>query len=165
MRNACVVSNNIQAARYVWATEALTQWHGTGYPANSPEILTIPRDHEVVPPNPGQFTDWSLAGATWVSLTTGSTNTSSTRFLADLGDAQFRLLRALPITVYSGAGPVVAYSYDLDEMGIGETESEALADIRSSLVETYLLLRSEQNNLGPLQALHWEFLKDIVESK
>lgn len=84
-----------------------------------------------------------------------------TVFISDLGRRDVILTEAVPVVVQQDDDGAVAYSADLDEMGIGETESEALDDLRESIAESYLLLRHEAH-LGPLQQRHLRYLKQII---
>jgi hypothetical protein len=84
----------------------------------------------------------------------------NTIFLQHIGHG-LQLERSLPVTVQRADGRVVAFSYDLDEMGYGETDSEALEDLRGAIAESYFLLR-DAPKLGPLQQRHRDFLCEVV---
>lgn len=85
-----------------------------------------------------------------------------TVFLSDLGHPALQLTTPLPVTVQSAAESVAAYAYDLDELGVGESEAAALEDLRSSLIAGYYLLKDEVARLGPLQQRHWAFFRRII---
>lgn len=85
-----------------------------------------------------------------------------TVFVLSLGTSSLALKSPLPISLDVTATNVVAYSYDLDELAVSSSESEVLDEMRATIVETYFLLKSEQDILGPLQRRHWEFLNQII---
>ena len=58
---------------------------------------------------------------------------------------------------------IIAYNYDLDVFGYGETESEALNDLRRTIVDLYLELKENQNNLDINAKKIWAYLNNIVE--
>jgi hypothetical protein len=60
---------------------------------------------------------------------------------------------------------VVASAYDLDLFGYGETEGEALDDLRHTIVDLYLTLRENVTALGPLPDRVWDYLTNIVEEE
>ncbi len=60
---------------------------------------------------------------------------------------------------------VIAFCYDLDIFGHGDTEGEALEDIRKTISDLYFELESNKDNLGPLPKKIWEYLSYIVEKK
>jgi predicted RNase H-like HicB family nuclease len=86
----------------------------------------------------------------------------SIRVLQDLRDAGLRLVAPLYITIEEEAGTVVASNVDLDVFGYGDTEAEALQDLREVIVETYFDLKANQNNLGPYLQTIWNYLNRIV---
>jgi len=47
-------------------------------------------------------------------------------------------------------------------MGYGETESEALHDLRSTVVDLYCELEEHQHNLAGEAAAIWQYLSHIV---
>ncbi len=84
------------------------------------------------------------------------------RVLQDLRIPKLRLVAPLFVTVEEQDDIVVASNVDLDTFGYGDTEAEALDDLRAVIVETYFDLKSDQANLGPhLQAI-WNYLNRIV---
>ena len=66
--------------------------------------------------------------------------------------------------VYDGAQNI-ATSYDLDVFGYGETEGEALDDLRRAISDLYFVLKRNRDDLGPLPQQVWEYLTDTVEEK
>lgn len=80
------------------------------------------------------------------------------RVLQDLRDARLRLIAPIYVTLEEQDGVVVASNVDLDLFGYGDTEAEALQDLREIISETHLDLKAEQGRLSPhLQAI-WNYL-------
>lgn len=57
---------------------------------------------------------------------------------------------------------VIAYAPDLDLFGYGETENEALDDLRRTVADLYYTLREERASLGPMPAQVWDYLTHII---
>lgn len=148
-------------ARYKLATRSLAEYHPvssrTEFAAEvvacATDIIRTGRKHVVL----------SSSGSTnAIWITEHAQIQRKTVFVLNLGATSLALKRPLPIALEVTATNVVAYSYDLDELAVSSSESEALDEMRATIVETYFLLKSEQENLGPLQRRHWEFLKQII---
>lgn len=77
-------------------------------------------------------------------------------------DETLMLKRPILIVVEQSEGVVTATYYDCGVFGEGETEFEALDDLKQSLVEYYLKLRESTETLGPLPAKHLRILSSIV---
>lgn len=60
---------------------------------------------------------------------------------------------------------VVAFCYDLDIFGYGETETEALEDLRKTILDLYYELKENKDNLGILPERVWNYFSSIVEEK
>lgn len=148
-------------ARYKLATRSLAEY----YPVSSrtefaaevvacaTDIIRTGRRHFVM----------SGSGSTNVTwITERAQIQRKTVFVRNLGTASLALKGPLPIFLEVAATNVVAYSYDLEELAVSSSESEVLDEMRATIVETYFLLKSEQENLGPLQRRHWAFLKQII---
>ncbi len=101
-----------------------------------------------------------VANTTWITKQVQVQ--SKTVFIASLGAVPLALKCALPITLEVSVKSVAAYSYDLDELAISDSECGALDEMRAGIAEAYFLLKAEQKALGPLQSRHWEFLRQIV---
>jgi len=86
----------------------------------------------------------------------------SIRVLQDLRAVGLRLVAPLYITIEEQDGTVVATNVDLDAFGYGDTEAEALQDLREVIVETYFDLKANQTNLGPHLQTIWRYLNRIV---
>lgn len=62
------------------------------------------------------------------------------------------------------AAQVVAFAYDLDLFGYGETELAALSDLRRTLVDLYLELRENQDHLAGEALAIWRYVSQVVQS-
>jgi hypothetical protein len=60
---------------------------------------------------------------------------------------------------------VVAFCYDLEIFGYGETETEALEDLRKTVLDLYYELKENKDNLGTLPKRIWNYLSSIIEEK
>lgn len=60
---------------------------------------------------------------------------------------------------------VIALCYDIDLFGYGETEVEALEDLRSTIEDLYYELKENESNLGILPQRIWGYLSSIIEEK
>lgn len=60
---------------------------------------------------------------------------------------------------------VVAFCYDLDIFGYGESEIEALDDLRKTILDLYYELKENKDNLGILPKRIWDYLSFIVDEK
>lgn len=72
------------------------------------------------------------------------------------------LRRPIFAVVEHGEGVVTATYYECEIFGEGETEFEALDDLRQSLAEYFLSLRESPETLGPLLAKHLHTLSELV---
>jgi hypothetical protein len=84
------------------------------------------------------------------------------RVLQDLRSDRVRLVAPLYVTIEEADGVVVASNADLDLFGYGDTESEALQDLREVLEETFFDLQGQQGQLGPHLRAIWNYLNRIV---
>ena len=76
-----------------------------------------------------------------------------------------RLRNPIAVSLEDDGVQVIATAYDLDLFGYGETEGEALDDLRHTIVDLYLTLRENVNALGVLPQRIWEYLADVVEEE
>ena len=81
-------------------------------------------------------------------------------FIHSLHDPRLRLNVSLPITLEDDGYQFVAYAPDLDIYGLGETEYEAIEDLRQSIVDLYFDLKAEKLG-GDLQKI-WNYLQSVV---
>ena len=82
-------------------------------------------------------------------------------FLSNIGTNGYRLCNPIPINIeYEEV--FVAVSYDINMFGYGDTEQEAIRDLCESIVEYYEDLKESQNDLGPIPASDYDFLKNVI---
>ncbi|MFQ5794297.1 MAG: hypothetical protein ACE5JP_04515 [Candidatus Bipolaricaulia bacterium] len=62
------------------------------------------------------------------------------------------------------ADQVVAYAYDLELFGYGETELAALSDLRRTVADLYLELQESQDHLTGEALAIWRYLSQVVQS-
>lgn len=82
--------------------------------------------------------------------------------LYSLRHPQLKLKEPLAVLLEDDGEQIIAYSYDLETFGYGDTEGEALDDLRQTVVDLYLSLKDNQDCLGPLPAKIWDYLSYIV---
>jgi hypothetical protein len=85
--------------------------------------------------------------------------------LYSLRQPGLRLRNPIAISVEDDGDQVIAAAHDLDLFGYGETEGEALDDLRRTIVALYLTLRENSAALGILPAQIWDYLEDAVEEE
>lgn len=98
----------------------------------------------------------------YISNTADPICSGKTIFVGDLGSPN--LLLSSPIAIYleQAGEEILAYSYDLEEIAVGESETSAIEEMKASISDAYFLLKGEQENLGPIQQRHWDYLRKIV---
>jgi len=62
------------------------------------------------------------------------------------------------------ADQVVAYAYDLNLFGYGETELAALSDLRRTAADLYFELCENQEHLAGEALAIWRYLAQVVQS-
>ncbi len=68
----------------------------------------------------------------------------------------------IAVSLEYDADQVIAYAHDLNVFGYGETEIEALSDLRRTISDLYCELAQQCQSLeGEAQAI-WEYLSQIV---
>lgn len=82
--------------------------------------------------------------------------------LYSLRHPRLRLREPLAVLLEHDAGQVIAQSYDLDLFGYGDTENEALEDLRRTVADLYFELQENAARLGPLPEKVWGYLSDII---
>jgi hypothetical protein len=85
--------------------------------------------------------------------------------LYSLRHPRLRLRNPIAVSLEDDGSQVIAFAYDLDLFGYGETEGEALDDLRHTIVDLYLTLRENVKTLGTLPERVWEYLADVVEAE
>jgi predicted RNase H-like HicB family nuclease len=95
-------------------------------------------------------------------MTAVLTQDTVVRVIQDLRSEKVRLIAPLYVVIEEADGIIVASNDDLDLFGYGETEAEALQDLRQVIEETFFDLQRDQAQLGPhLQAV-WNYLNRII---
>jgi len=83
--------------------------------------------------------------------------------LYSLRHPHLRLRNPIAAFLEDDGAQIIASAYDLDLFGYGETEGEALDDLRRTIVDLYVSLKESADTLGPLSQQVWEYLSDVVE--
>jgi len=83
--------------------------------------------------------------------------------LYSLRHPQLKLSSPIAVSLEDDGMQIIAAAYDLDVFGYGETEGEALDDLRRTITDLYFTLKDDANALGPMPHHVWEYLSDIVE--
>jgi hypothetical protein len=83
--------------------------------------------------------------------------------LYSLRHSQLRLSSPIAVSLEDDGEQVIAVAYDLDVFGYGETEWEALDDLRHAITDLYFTLKDDAGTLGPMPRRVWEYLSDITE--
>jgi len=81
--------------------------------------------------------------------------------IRDLHDSRLCLREPITISLENDGYQFIAYAPDLDIYGWGDTEYEAIEDLRQSIVELYFDLKGEK--LAPSLRKIWDYLNSIVE--
>jgi predicted RNase H-like HicB family nuclease len=69
----------------------------------------------------------------------------------------------IPATIEGDGEDFTATFTEANVSASGETEADALANLKESLVTTYEFLESlPANELGPLPARQWEVLRNVI---
>jgi len=85
--------------------------------------------------------------------------------LSNIGVTGYRLTEPLQVTIIAEDSVFVAVSYDLNTFGYGDTEAEAIQDLRESIVEYYEDLKGDRENLGKVPQCDFEYLDRILKAK
>jgi hypothetical protein len=85
--------------------------------------------------------------------------------LYSLRHSGLRLRNPIAVSLEDDGTQVIASAYDLDLFGYGETERDALDDLRRTTVDLYLTLRENEGALSSLPQQIWEYLTDVVEEE
>ena len=84
--------------------------------------------------------------------------------LESLAPAPFRAKRPLTLVVSGSEDGFEASSFDLDLHGSGDTEGEALLDLKDVILETYeRLTELDDEQLGPAQLRKKQLLSELIE--
>jgi hypothetical protein len=107
---------------------------------------------------------WCESPSVWLPEPSAESH-SRTIFVQALPGTRLRLLHAIPVTLESSPGQVTAWSWDLEEYGVGPDEEAALDHFKRSIVHLYFTLKENAEQLGPLPAQHWAYLRDIIRER
>jgi hypothetical protein len=76
----------------------------------------------------------------------------------------FRMLQQIPVTIEGDGEDFTATFIEANVSASGETEADAIANFKNSLLSSYELLESlPASQLGPLPARQWGILRDVVK--
>ena len=81
--------------------------------------------------------------------------------ISTLHDLRLRLRQQITVSLEYDGYQFIAYAPDLDIYGWGDTEYEAIENLRQSIVELYFDLKGEK--LAPSLRKIWDYLNSIVE--
>ena len=84
-------------------------------------------------------------------------------FLYSLRHPRLKLSSPIAVSLEDDGVQIIAAAYDLDVFGYGETEGEALDDLRRTITDLYFTLKDNAKALGPMPHRVWEYLSDIIE--
>jgi len=84
-----------------------------------------------------------------------------TVYLEDLKHPELKLIRPIPVFLEYDGETVIANYYDTESYGYGDSEYEALDDLRLELAQTYLELAEDAEGLGSLPQQWWNNLQII----
>lgn len=88
-----------------------------------------------------------------------------TIYLEDLKHPELELTRPIPVFLEYDGETAIANYYDTESYGYGESEYEALDELRLELTQTYLDLAEDANRLGPLPQQWWNNLQGIIRRR
>jgi hypothetical protein len=83
--------------------------------------------------------------------------------LYSLHNPNLKLKEPLAVYLEHDKDQTIAFCYDLDLFGYGETEGEALEDLRKTISDLYYELKGNRGKLGPLPKKVWDYLSTITE--
>lgn len=84
-------------------------------------------------------------------------------FIHSLHNSRLELKIPLPISLENDGYQFIIYNPDIDIYGCGETEYEAIEDLRQSIVDLYFDLKEEE--LGTDLQKIFEYLQSVVSEK
>lgn len=85
-----------------------------------------------------------------------------TIYLEDLLHTELKLVHPIPVFIETEGDIVIANYYATESYGYGDTEYEALDDLRLELVNLYEDLSEDVDHLGPLPQKWWNHLQTIM---
>jgi hypothetical protein len=86
--------------------------------------------------------------------------------LTTLAPAPFQITQQIPVTIQGDGEEFTATFTEANVSASGETEADAIANFKDSLVSTYTFLESlPADELGPLPARQWEVLRSALTTR
>jgi len=82
-------------------------------------------------------------------------------FIYSLHHPQLKLKEPLAVFLESDDEQTIAFCHDLEVFGYGDTEGEALSDLRETIADLYFELSENCQKLGPLPQKVWNYLYQI----
>ena len=76
-----------------------------------------------------------------------------------------RLRAPLRVEIERQGGEVAVWSSDLEESGYGSHLTAAIEDFQRSIVELYLALAAQQDDLGPAMYSLWKQINSVIEPR
>lgn len=84
--------------------------------------------------------------------------------LATLTPEPFRMIQQIPVTIEGDGEDFTATFVEANVSASGETEADAIANFKDSLLSSYEILKEmPSNELGPLPTRQWAILRDVVK--
>ena len=84
--------------------------------------------------------------------------------LTTLAPSPFQMVQQIPVTIEGDGEDFTATFVEANVSASGETEADAIANFKDSLLSSYELLESlPPNQLGPLPTRQWDILQDVVK--
>jgi len=84
-------------------------------------------------------------------------------FIHSLHHPQLKFKEPVAVFLEDDGEQAIALCDDLDVFGYGDTESEALDDLRRTIADLYFELSENCQTLGPFPQKIWGYLTQIVE--
>jgi len=88
-----------------------------------------------------------------------------TVYLEDLKHPELELIRPIPVFLEYDGEMVIANYYDTESYGYGDSEYEALDDLRLELAQVHLDLAEDADHLGPLPQQWWNNLQTVIQRR
>jgi len=85
-------------------------------------------------------------------------------FIDTLHDERYILKKAIPVGIEHAEQVYIATNYDLGLYGYGDTEGEAVDDLRKSIIECYEDLK-EEKELALIPSKMMAYYKEIIEER
>lgn len=85
--------------------------------------------------------------------------------IASLGSENLELIRNIPVSLEIYDDEAIAEFVDVEAKGFGETESEALENLKNNLISLYCEIKEDEANLGPLPKKWLIVLKELIKEK